>query len=113
MILEFHEADMPALTMALGSYAAQMRWNLTCIHARSGDRELAARELCATARLMDALGDIGGDPGDLPDLGPMTDEQRHRCAASGADPYALEALLGRTRVRLMGATRREGGGRDG
>jgi hypothetical protein len=85
--LEYHPAERHALVHALGGYAAVMRWNLTCVLANATEREMAARDLAVMGRM---LADLGEDP---PDLGPLTDEQRHRCAESGADPFALEAIL--------------------
>lgn len=93
--LHYQQADAPVLAAALGSYGAVMRWNLTCIAASAAERELAARNLVALARLARAMDEPE------PDLSPMSDAERRRCAASGVDPYVIEALFDRERIAAL------------
>jgi hypothetical protein len=84
--LPYHEADLPTLAAALGGYAAQMQWNLTCLAATAAERELAAHHLASARRLLAAA----GEPAPPVTFG---DTGKRRIAASGADPWALMAIL--------------------
>ena len=93
--LAYQEADEPVLADALSSYAALQRWIVTCRGAAGSEREFAAHRLVAAARLLSAADQPG------PDLGLMSDAERGRVAASGADPYAIEAMFTRARVKAL------------
>lgn len=93
--LAYQEADAPVLADALSSYAAMQRWVVTCLAAAGTDREFAAHKLVAAARLLRAADQPA------PDLGPMSDAERSRVAAAGADPYAIEAMFTRARVKVL------------
>jgi hypothetical protein len=94
--LAYQAADAPVLADALSSYAVMQRWIVTCLAAVGAEREFAAHKLVASARLLHAAGQAA------PDLGPMSDAERARVAASGADPYAIEAMFSRARVKACG-----------
>jgi hypothetical protein len=93
--LAYQEADAPVLADALSSYADMQRWIVTCRAAVGAEREFAAHKLVAAARLLRAVGQL------VPDLGPMSDSERTRVAASGADPYAIEAMFTSARINVL------------
>ena len=93
--LHYQQADAPVLAEAIGHLGAIMRWNLTCIAASAAERELAARNLVALARLARGMDEPE------PDLSPLSEAARRRVAASGADPYAIERLLDGERIAAL------------